>query len=601
MNPGGMKIRNQLILIVVITTFITNAFLFAYDFKVEALLKDKTKIYEENTLESIRKEIDSVGEDAWNVANILAYNSQIQRYLTSQDPLIRTELNRYLREIMHYLKRANQDILFIKITDNSGYSDSASRISSIDRKFVQQYSKRRNNLKSAEFSPLIINDYPTDRENRFCYAFLFPIYDIQKEFKARHRIGTCTIFITADYIQKIMGKANRSGQPNFFVVDQTNTIVASNYGDRDKDAAGTEFVLKKAGSKEKGSNIRQFHGKSYYWKEVSLENMGWRVVNLTSTKYISDDLLILRRFRFVLLGIMLLSMTLVNSVMIRQVTRPINTIIAFIKDSRGGYKGRRIQVIKHREMGELAGYINNMLDVTDEMNERIVESQASLYEMKLAKKQSDLYALQSQINPHFLYNTLECIRSIAIVYGIQEIVSITVSMADILKYSIKASDVVKVSDEVKCIQEYINIMNIRYQGKFRTSVEIDDRILSSQLPKMTLQPIVENAIYHGLEPKLGNGELKIKGVPGNDKNRKCIRFEITDNGVGMDPVLLDHVNAALKEHKKDQEGEAGTSRKSIGLSNIERKVRILSNNKYGLHIESEAGKGTRVTVDIASL
>lgn len=233
-----------------------------------------------------------------------------------------------------------------------------------------------------------------------------------------------------------------------------------------------------------------------------------------------------------------------------------------------------------------------MLDTISEVNRQYVHAKTSLYQTELAKKQAELSALQSQINPHFLYNTLECIRSIGTVYGSEEIVKISTAMAHIFRYNIKEDNMVCVQDEMECVRQYLSIMSIRYWNKFEIDIHIEQRLLHMKMLKMTLQPIVENAIYHGLERKSGKGKLSVNGYR---KDPKTVCFEIEDNGIGLDEQELDRLRRLLDTGPDDDVVEQGGKR-SIGLVNIHMRIRLYFGKPYGLHIDSQPNRGTKVMI-----
>jgi two-component system sensor histidine kinase YesM len=212
--------------------------------------------------------------------------------------------------------------------------------------------------------------------------------------------------------------------------------------------------------------------------------------------------------------------------------------------------------------------------------------------MELAKKQAELASLQSQINPHFLYNTLECVRSIGLANRVMEIVEIATSMAKIFRYSIKEDHFVQIKNEIDCIQDYLRIMSIRFMDKFSEQISIDESVLKMKIPRMILQPIVENAIYHGLERKSGKGTLTIKGWVTDEH---VVRFEISDNGKGIHADELHKLRHRLKAADINQSFPSG---KGLGLINIHRRIKLAFGEQYGIEIISSENEGTQVSLQI---
>src|SRR5690606_34133655 len=184
----------------------------------------------------------------------------------------------------------------------------------------------------------------------------------------------------------------------------------------------------------------------------------------------------IRNVGFLIGMIMVLLIFAMGYLFNRNVTLPIEKMVHFTRSMRERYTDRRLDIKEQNEMGVLAAGINKMLDTISEVNRQYVHAKTSLYQTELAKKQAELSALQSQINPHFLYNTLECIRSIGTVYGSEEIVKISTAMAHIFRYNIKEDNMVCVQDEMECVRQYLSIMSIRYWNKFEVDIHIEQRL-----------------------------------------------------------------------------------------------------------------------------
>ena len=219
------------------------------------------------------------------------------------------------------------------------------------------------------------------------------------------------------------------------------------------------------------------------------------------------------------------------------------------------------------------------------------------YSVKVEDKQSKINSLQSQINPHFLYNTLECIRSEAICQGCKSIANMAKSLASFFRYSIsRRGNIVTVQDELNNIENYIMIQNYRFEDKFRFGVDIeeDDRnALSCLIPKMTIQPIVENSIFHGLETKMGECRLDIRIRMTQEK----VILTISDNGVGMNEAQLEKLRYGLEHGNSAPVKEQSSSHgNGIALYNINQRLRLTFGEEYGLHVYSIEGEGTDMEI-----
>jgi len=225
----------------------------------------------------------------------------------------------------------------------------------------------------------------------------------------------------------------------------------------------------------------------------------------------------------------------------------------------------------------------------DIMTDKLKDLISREYTANVMKKQAELSALQSQINPHFLYNTLESIRGHAIEIDAYDIEIMTEALAEMFRYSIsKRGDFVTLEDELENIDNYLMIQQYRFDNKFIIVKNIDKDTLKNKVPKLIIQPIVENAIHHGLETKVGKGTLLIEAY--KTENRLVIK--IKDDGHGMSHDKLIQINEALAKGVAETEKEEGGF--SIGLINVNERIKLNYGLEYGVSIFSSLGIGTYV-------
>lgn len=227
------------------------------------------------------------------------------------------------------------------------------------------------------------------------------------------------------------------------------------------------------------------------------------------------------------------------------------------------------------------GLIDNRFNaMVSRLNELVHEN----YIQGLQKKRAELIALQNQINPHFLFNTLESINSIASIVGAKEISSISQSLGDMLRYSIKINDeFVKLSDEINHIQHYVRIQNVRFDNRFMLSVALDAQLSGAKVMKLMLQPVVENALLHAFKKSKRTGTVKV--AVSSDKQRLLIA--ISDDGVGIEDERLAEIRQRLANHDETE---------SVGLQNVHSRIQLAYGPQFGLSIDSKAGAGTTVSL-----
>ena len=260
---------------------------------------------------------------------------------------------------------------------------------------------------------------------------------------------------------------------------------------------------------------------------------------------------------------------------------PLNEIISFLDNSQPPADN-----IEEEDKNELMYIINS---IQTHINDKTKMAEILEERMKLLRK-SQYDMLQTQINPHFLYNTLETINWMAYNMSNSEnpVSKSLINLASFFRNTLTSGYFVSIENEIKYTKEYVNILALRYGDLFDIEWNIDESILSYTIIKICLQPIIENAVYHGIKQKNDKGLIKIKGLC-DDNN---IILIVSDDGVGIEKDALDELNKTLSE-------TSFTNEKShIGLSNVNQRIKIIFGDSYGIHVESTVGVGTDVYVTI---
>lgn len=302
---------------------------------------------------------------------------------------------------------------------------------------------------------------------------------------------------------------------------------------------------------------------------------------LLGTVYLDMIIKNIQTITFVTVGIGLASFIfciILSIVITKSITRPIRSIVKAMQKVKAGNFNVTVAVNSRDEIGFMATRFNDMLRKINELFSINLEKQDRL-------RLAEIQALQSQINPHFLYNTLDSIKWLAKLNGIKEIEVIVIQLGKLLKNSINnQNEMVTVRESLEVIESYLTIQKIRYSGRFEVNLAIDSQILDYYVPRLVIQPVVENAIIHGLAKKIEPGRLDLKASQaGTD-----IVIEVIDNGVGIDKARLEQIKGELGYDQKKAE--------NIGTHNVNRRIKLYYGEKYGISIYSEMGKGTRVVI-----
>ncbi|MBP5554594.1 MAG: histidine kinase [Lachnospiraceae bacterium] len=264
--------------------------------------------------------------------------------------------------------------------------------------------------------------------------------------------------------------------------------------------------------------------------------------------------------------------------------KPIHEIDRFIDESIEN-PDRRLKLKRTDEIGTVAESLNHMLDENQRMIEEIKEGKIRLYETKLTQQKMEILAYRNQINPHFLYNTFSCMRDMALINDQDNIAEMAMALSDIFRYAVKASNIVTVRDEVSYIEKYARIIEFRFMGKITIETSVESSVLDKPLIRFFLQPLVENAVFHGLESKMGNGFVDVRIEGKGDK----LSIKIKDDGCGMDEEALNNLKELINApHEKG----------GIGLPNIIQRLRLFYGDEYTFEVSSIVGKGTTINIEV---
>ena len=239
----------------------------------------------------------------------------------------------------------------------------------------------------------------------------------------------------------------------------------------------------------------------------------------------------------------------------------------------------RAKVETGAELGVFADSLNVMIERINKLLEQIKQEQIHL-------RKTELELLQLQINPHFLYNTLDTIVWLAEGGDQQKVVEMVGSLSSFFRTTLnEGRDIVTIRDEIKHVRSYLEIQSVRYQDILEYDIDIPEELEKYTIPKITLQPLVENALYHGIKNKRGLGHIKISG----EMMSSYLLLYIEDNGIGIDDKRLKQISDKINNTAVDDN-------EVFGLHNVNERIRLKFGNRYGIHVDSTYGIGTQVSV-----
>jgi len=368
-------------------------------------------------------------------------------------------------------------------------------------------------------------------------------------------------------------------QMRFVILDERNMAV---YASETSSATAESDDLAKSGSSNHAIVQRDIPESG--WHMMLIFNIDDIYLKISGMFY-RYLLLVVMTMLLVLVVVWLLSLYLV---------RPIEALKQVLErgDLPGGDEPTALQ---RDEIGLLVRSFNSMVGRINELMEENVNKQVREKELLASRMQARLGMLQQQINPHFLYNTLEAINMRASQYGATEVSVMVNSLAKIFRFTINTgSETVLVSEELQHVNNYLTIQSIRFQHAFAIRWDVDEQAASHRILKFILQPIVENALQHGLDGAYEQGELLIR-VKLTDKH--TLLLEVSDNGFGMSKPVLEELLRSLQDEQEPGK-RAGSYENGVGLKNVYQRLKIYYGQPFEMIVESEEFVGTRVLLHI---
>ena len=540
---------------------------------------DNSSLYTQTIIQQMNQNIDSYIDYMENISYLVSSNEDVQAYLFGDEPDPESRV-RILNQFKTILD-SRSDILNLGIIGENGRMliNDALRLTNPDLDIHTQewYTNALNGSASSYLSSSHVQ-HIISGERPWVITLSRGIRNKSSEV-GNQKEGVFFIDLNYSAISELCNQSMVGNQGYAFILDAEGNIVYHPQQQQLYNELQTENISLIMGTDQDTVLFVKGSGEKLYSISRS-EKTGWTVVNCVRVEELlrksnkAQSLYVL-----VAMGLMIVALFFSRFIS-RSITQPIQQLCdSMERVQEGDFSVSDIVVESQNEIGSLTKSFNVMTHRIQELMEQNIREQE-------AKRKSELKALQSQINPHFLYNTLDSIIWMAEGKKNEEVVLMTASLARLLRQSISNEDeVVSIGQEVEYARGYLTIQKMRYKDKMEFQIEVDPSILHIPLIKLVLQPVIENAIYHGLKYKESKGLLLVKGFMKNDN----AVLQVIDNGVGMDEETLAHI---YERHKVNYQSNG------VGVYNVQKRLQLYYGNEYGITYESKKGEGTTATITI---
>nr|WP_224035033.1 sensor histidine kinase [Clostridium gelidum] len=530
----------------------------------------------ENTNQIIKQINNSMESYVNNTENIINYMSTDPRILKFFDDnkldTDNVEDDAY-KPIYNFIK-FNPEIAGIMIVNtNGGYiSDVMNKVSRDSLIYEDWYEKSYN---EPEKIHLFTKPMGRNIDNIFRYSAdeVFSVSKAVVDYNTKEIKGVILIDIKLDVIKSFIENSKPGTAGFIYIIDSDKNIVYTPVNN---------IVYRINNDWIENINdeiiIKSINGENYQLTKVSSKYTGWETIGVFPE---SEGLRVIEYIRYYSLVISIVALIIavgLVALFTRSIVKPIQKLKQLMKKAQEGDLTVSFNVKYIDEIGELGSSFNTMVKEIDNLINLVQIEEKN-------KRIAEMNVLQAQIKPHFMYNTLDTIRWMAEEHNEQDIVEIIESFTNLLRISLsKGKEIISVKEELNHVQSYLTIQKIRYEDKLDYEIDFDENIFNYKLIKLILQPLVENAIYHGIKEKRGNGKILITGKI--KENMLC--FTVSDNGKGIEEDLLNKINRMLT-NSSEKEAEIG-----YGIFNVNERIRLIYGDEYGLTYKSIYGEGTSV-------
>lgn len=536
------------------------------------VMYDQTKDYIDDMMMETGKNVELQMNTFTNLIFSLQYDSSVQTYLTKvQSPSV-DEYHKYLLS-QNMTNAVYKQILFNDMVESVCIVSDSNKVTVINKSLENYFPTNLNKAKIYQGKGACV--FLNTNKERQCIVVAAQINSLTTQ----EPLGYVVMNIRESYLNSIFNNMEFTRGGSLQIVNQQLDVISHvNKALLDSKLDGKYDEITSSKQKD-GFYISTNTGKDQSFISYSaIGNFGWYLVATIPTEAYGQTIHVIAWSIFLVAIVVILVSAFVAIFIASSTYRPIKKLSKSMQSFGEGNFDVKCEVGTSDEIGVLADNFNKMVANLNDLVEKV-------YQATVLKQQAELKSLRMQINPHFLYNTLETINWMARMNGVSDIGNVVKALGDIMRATINGSDFVQVYEEMNEISSYLNIQMFRYGDKLNTSINISDEIFDMFMPKLIIQPLLENAIVHGIENKFGTGHIAICG----ELKDGVIIFTIQDDGIGIPKSSLN--NLLQENYDLSQEGYT-----TIGVRNVDKRLKLYYGEKYGVEITSIVNVGTTVTV-----
>ncbi len=545
--------------------------------------------YTQQLIRQVSNNISAYIDYMNGISTFVQSDKDIQEFLLAKQTETRHRIGKRAQEVMKTFIRSRKDISLVAVFDfsnqslfhDSGFKQNPYRLPQDQSWFTAAVQAQGGSVISSSHVQNIVQDR---------YRWVISLSRLIYKINTNETIGVLLVDLNYDVINRICSSIKLGKRGYVFIIDKNGEIVYHPqqqlvYGNLKKE--NIQQIVKSTQNYFAADNVEA----DKFYSVETMPVIGWKVIGVNYRDELVENRDKIRQ-TYASWGLAFFSISILLSIILAQrIAKPIRELRNSMRQVEQGNFSVRAEIQSSNEIGELGRDFNIMVSEIEKLLRRITEQQE-------LKRKSELKALQMQINPHFLYNTLDSIIWMAEGGKQQEVISMSSSLARLFRLSIsKGKEIIDIGSEIEHVRNYLTIQKIRYKDRLDYRIEVPENLKSYKTVKIILQPLVENAIYHGIKNKEGPGLVII----GGRQHEGGIELFVQDDGVGMSESTLRTLQERLAGKKIDTPQDPNLLHSGLGVHNVDERIKLYFGPSFGLSFESAEDVGTTVRIRLPAI
>lgn len=574
-RPGtGLKLRTKLFLSFLILNLIPLALVGTLVYqKSSSLIQEKTNDYTTDILGEVSKNISLNVNEIERMYYTLFTNAEVRSVLEKANrgeinPPEYLSLSKRMYNLLYGTIIERSDVNAVDLYSLNGMVFNAGQNSLAGALSTEEWKRIQNNRGD------LIWLYPDSGSKDIVFAS--SIYDVE----TMEKMGYFILSYKEEALHSIYSEIKLNEQGQLYIVNEQGAVISYGRTSPGDGVPGGSFFERIAGADGEGGFTQEINGIIHNVTYYPIGDIGWKIISVIPSTNYEQTSIQLKNWMLVLIGSSFVVSFVLAYFVSDSISKPIRRLAAVMKHVEQDQLDVSFQHHSRDEIGLLSRNFNRMV-------QRIKYLIEQVYQAELLKQQTQLKYLMFQINPHFLFNTLETINWLSRIQGAPDVGKLSKALGDLMREGIKGKEFVTVAQEIENLEKYLYIQKYRYGDRITVDMAVEEEAQPIIVPHFILQPLLENAFVHGLEMSMGGGKILITGRVEQER----LVLTVEDNGQGMAEATLHQIRQSLQAGK-DKIGIG------IGLLNVHQRIQLHYGKTYGLSVSSKLEAGTSVTVTL---